>query len=213
MKITLDIPQEELAKLISPLVAEPRILLHGVTWEQYEAMIAAVGSRSRLRMTYIERTLEIMTISPEHEMIKTMIARLIYVYADEMNINVFSCGSATFRKEAAARGLEPDESYCIGTRKNTPDLAIEIVIISGGIDKLEVYKGLQVSEVWFWQEGKFLLYSMHGAVSDYESINRSKLFPDLDLELLADYIKPDEEPQAARAFRNAIRRSQSHQEN
>lgn len=55
---------------MTPAVAEPRIPLDAVTWEQYEALLAAMGDRPRLRLTYLAGTLEIMTISPEHEMLK-----------------------------------------------------------------------------------------------------------------------------------------------
>ena len=205
MKITLDIPEADLEKIISSAVAEPRIPLHSVTWEQYETLIATVGERPRLRMTYLEGTLEIMTISPEHEMLKKMIARLLEVYALEKDIDLYSCGSATFKSQAAARGLEPDESYCVGTRKEIPDLAIEVMITSGGINKLDVYKGLKVSEVWFWEAGNFSLYRLQESTNIYQPISRSELLP-LDLALLASYIKPAEEPSAVKEFRNAIRR-------
>ena len=204
MRVTLDIPSDQLARLVTPAVAEPRIPLDAVTWEQYEALLAAMGDRPRLRLTYLAGTLEIMTISPEHEMLKKMIARLVEIYALEKDIALFSSGSATYRKQAAARGLEPDESYCIGIRKEFPDLAIEVVIISGGIDKLEVYKGLNISEVWYWQDGKLTVHQLHSDRSEYVVIQRSALVPELDLELLAAHIRPEDEPQAVKAFRNAI---------
>lgn len=203
MRVTLDIPADELTRLVTPALAEPRIPLHGVTWEQYEAMVTAVGSRPRLRMTYLEGLLEIMTISAEHEMLKKMIARLIEVYALEKDIDLFSCGSATYRSAAAARGLEPDESYCVGTRKEFPDFAVEVVLTSGGLDKLKVYQGLGVLEVWFWQAGKLSVQKLHADA--YVSVPRSTLLLDLDLELLAEYIRPEDEPQAVKAFRNRIR--------
>lgn len=206
MKITLDIPQADLEKLISPAIAEPRISLGGVTWQQYESLIEVFGDRPRLRLSYLEETLEIMTNSPEHEMIKTLIGRLIETYALETDIDLYSCGSATYRREATARGLEPDESYCIGTRKETPDFAIEVVITSGGIDKLKIYKGLNVREVWFWQDGQFTLHRLIDSTAGYEPISRSQLLPELDLNLLAQYINPTEEPQMVRAYRQAIRR-------
>jgi Uma2 family endonuclease len=205
MRVTLDIPADELTRLVTPALAEPRIPLHGVTWEQYEAMVAAVGSRSRLRMTYLEGLLEIMTISAEHEMLKKKIARLIEVYALEKDIDLFSCGSATYRSAAAARGLEPDASYCVGTRKELPDFAIEVVLTSGGLDKLRVYQGLGIAEVWFWQEGKLMVQRLQADGDVYAPVARSVLLPDLDLDLLATYIRPEDEPQAVKAFRDIIR--------
>ncbi|WP_231662461.1 Uma2 family endonuclease [Pseudanabaena sp. 'Roaring Creek'] len=143
MKITLDIPQVELEKLIAPAIAEPRIALHDINWQQYQTFIDLFSGHQNLHLTYLKGALEIVTLSPEHEMLERMIARLIarllYVYADVMNIDLFSCGSATCKSELTARGLEPDESFCIGQRQELPDLAIEITVTSGGIDKLEVY--------------------------------------------------------------------------
>ncbi|UZQ53320.1 Uma2 family endonuclease [Trichothermofontia sichuanensis B231] len=197
-----------LTKPLDPL-SEARICLPHVNWQQYETLIAMFGDRPHLRLTYLEGNLEIMTISPGREMLKKMIARLIEVYALERDINLFSCGSATFRREAAARGLEPDESYCIGTRKELPDLAIEVVISSGSIGKLKVYQGLGVKEVWFWQDNRFSLYRLNDSSSDYDSIERSTFFPDLDFTLLATYIQPEAEPQAVKAFLQALRQQGS----
>jgi Uma2 family endonuclease len=205
MRVTLDIPADELTRLVTPVLAEPRISLHSVTWEQYEAMIAAVGSRSRLRMTYLEGLLELTTISAKHEMLKKMIARLIEIYALEKDIDLFSCGSATYCSAAAARGLEPDESYCVVTREEFPDFAIEVVLTSGDLDKLKVYQGLGIPEVWFWQDGKLVVQRLQADGDAYAPVSRSVLLPDLELDLLAEHIRPEDEPQAVKAFRNIIR--------
>ena len=127
-------------------------MLEGISWQQYNALVALfINQFPALRMTYLEGTLELMTTSPEHERLKKTIARLIEAFAEELDLDLNGYGSATFRKEAAARGLEPDECYCLGELHEVPDIALEIVITSGGLDKLEVYRGLGVQEVWFWQ--------------------------------------------------------------
>lgn len=199
-KITLDIPQTTLEQVL-----EPRIPLHDIPWSHYESCLTLFGNRPRLRLTYLSGTLEIMTISPEHEMLKTMIARLLYTYADERDIDLFSCGSATFRNAATQRGLEPDESFCLGQRKEFPDLALEVVLTSGGLDQLAVYQGLGVPEVWFWQDGSFRLYHLDATGTTYAAIPHSRLFPDLDLATLAQYVQPNTEPQAIRQFRRSLR--------
>ncbi len=193
--------------LVKPpdLLVESRIVLPNVSWQHYETLLTMFGDRPHLRMTYLEGNLEIMTISPEHEMLKKMIARLLEIYALEQDIALFSCGSATFRREASARGLEPDESYCIGSRKELPDLAIEVVLTSGSIDKLLVYSGLGVQEVWFWQTNQFSLYRLNTMTETYEPIQHSQFFPGLDLSLLATYVQPETEPQALKAFRAWVR--------
>src|SRR5262245_56776733 len=65
---------------------DQRVVLTGLSWKQYEGLIAAVGERPALRMTYLDGTLDIMTTSPEHELDKTLLARLIEAFADEREI-------------------------------------------------------------------------------------------------------------------------------
>lgn len=68
-----------------------------------------------------------------------MIARLLERYAEEVDIALHDYGSTMFRREAKARGLEPDECYCIGMLKELPDFAIEVNLTGGGVDKLAMY--------------------------------------------------------------------------
>jgi Uma2 family endonuclease len=204
MKITLDIPEVELERLIAPAIAEPRIALHNINWQQYQSFIEMFSGHQNHHLIYLKGTLEIVTLSPEHEMLKTLIARLLYVYADAINIDLFSCGSATCKSEVTARGLEPDESFCIGQRQEFPDLAIEITVTSGGIDKLEVYQGLGITEVWFYKNANFSLYRINSDRTGYNEIAQSQFFPNLDLNLMAAYIQPAREPEMVRAWRKLV---------
>jgi Uma2 family endonuclease len=70
----------------------------------------------------------------------------------------------------------------IGEKKENPDLAIEVNITSGSIDKLEKYKRFNITEVWFWENDKLFLYHLKNG--NYEQINQSQLLPDLDIDLL-----------------------------
>ncbi|MEM9276765.1 MAG: Uma2 family endonuclease [Cyanobacteria bacterium P01_F01_bin.143] len=131
---------------------EEKITLYNVTWEDYNSLVnLSMDKFPGLRMTFLEGTLEIMGTSSEHERLKKIIARLLEMYAVEKRITLNGYGNTTFRKEAKQRGLEPDECYCLGELRDVPYIAIEVAITSGGIDKLSVYQGLGVPEVWFWQ--------------------------------------------------------------
>ncbi|MGB3206340.1 MAG: Uma2 family endonuclease [Crinalium sp.] len=191
------IPQTE-----SHQIGEQRLILNNVTWEQYETLRATLDDFPGLRMTYLEGTLEIMTPSPEHEFDKTTIARLIEIYALEMDIDLSGYGSTTFRKQAKERGLEPDECYCFGQLKEFPDIALEVVISSGGIDKLDVYQGLQVPEVWFWKNNKFSLYRLRE--QGYELISHSEFLPELDFYVLAQYVRYPSQTHAVKAYRDTL---------
>ena len=192
------IPQAE-----SHQIGEQRLILNSVTWEQYETLRATLDDFPGLRMTYLEGTLEIMTPSPEHEFDKKTIARLIEIYALEMDIDLSGYGSTTFRKQAKERGLEPDECYCFGQLKEFPDIALEVVISSGGIDKLDVYQGLQVPEVWFWKNNQFSLYRLRQ--QGYELISHSEFLPELDFSILAQYVRYPSQTQAVKVYRDTLR--------
>ncbi|PSN10333.1 hypothetical protein C7293_28530 [filamentous cyanobacterium CCT1] len=184
---------------------ERRILLHGVSWSQYESLLDVLGDNfPTLRLSYLEGMLEIMTNSSEHEELKKMIGMLVEAYFQETRTRFHAGGSTTFRRAAKQRGLEPDECYCLGQKKEFPDLAIEVIITSGLINKLEIYRGLGVAEVWQWQAGQFLIYHLRS--QGYELTKTSELLPDLDMALLAQYVKPEEQFDAVMAFRDAIRR-------
>lgn len=118
---------------------EQRLILYGVNWQRYETLQATLNDFPGLRMFYLEGTLEIMSPSPEQEVDKTTIARLIEIHALERDIDLTGYGSTTFRKPAQERGLEPDECYCFGQLKEFPDIALEVIVSSGGIDKLSIY--------------------------------------------------------------------------
>jgi len=188
--------------------AEQRLVLEGVTWQQYEALVTLFMNQfPALRMTYLEGSLELMTTSPEHERLKTIIARLIEAFAEELDLDLNGYGSATFRQEAAARGLEPDECYCLGELQAVPDIALEIALTSGGIDKLKVYQGLGVKEVWFWEKQQLSLYGLTETGDTYEALERSQLLPKLDVALLASYVESSRQTQAVKAYRQALRES------
>jgi Uma2 family endonuclease len=88
---------------------EQRVIISSVTWQQYESLLTTLGDYPGLRLIYLTGTLEIFLPSPEHEMIKKVIARLLERYAEELDIPLHGYGSTTFRQAAKARGLEPDE--------------------------------------------------------------------------------------------------------
>ncbi|MEM9540221.1 MAG: Uma2 family endonuclease [Cyanobacteria bacterium P01_E01_bin.42] len=182
--------------------SEQRILLHEVSWEEY-LRLSDVFIDSFPRIHYLEGTLElIMSHSSEHERLKTIIARLLETYAMERRLELNGYGNTTFRRQVAQRGAEPDECYCLGVLGNVPDIVLEVVLTSGGIEKLSLYGGLGISEVWFWEEGEFRLYCWQGG--DYILRDRSVLLPDLDFSLLSQFVGYENQTEAAIAFRDAL---------
>ncbi len=193
-----------------PHTEEQRLIMSDVTWEQYSTLVNAyIDEYPSLRMTYLEGVLEIMTTSNEHERLKTIIARLLEMYFVEKRINLNGYGQTTFRKEAAQRGLEPDECYCLGELREVPDIAIEIALTSGVIDKLEVYRGLGIPEVWFWlpKQQQWKLYHLREELNQlkYENISRSEFLPELDFNLISQFIGTTNQTEAVIAYRDALK--------
>ena len=195
---------EVLFSEIAESLAEQRVRLEGVSWQQYESLVSTLGDDfPALRMSYLAGTLEIMTNSPLHEKLKKIVGMLVEAYLLETRTRFLAIGSATFREAAKQRGLEPDECYCIGEEKEFPDLAIEIVLSSGIVDKLAIYEGLGVAEVWEWETGAFTIHRLR--TGGYERIQTSELLPGCDIALLASFVKPDEQFDAVMSYRDALR--------
>ncbi|MGB5961753.1 MAG: Uma2 family endonuclease [Coleofasciculaceae cyanobacterium] len=183
-------------------ITEQRIILHGVSWQQYETLRKTLDGVSGTRMTYLNGTLEIMTPSPEHEDSKATIGTLLDIYLIQKQIRFYKCGSPTVTNQNTAKGKEPDESYSLGTKKALPDIAIEVIVSSGGLDVLSVYQGLGVPEVWLWKNNQLSIY--HLRPQGYEQISRSELLPELDLALLVKYLNYSDQYDAIIEFRNII---------
>jgi Uma2 family endonuclease len=184
--------------------ADQRVIIHGITWWQYEAFLAARGDRSGLRIYYLEGALELVSPSNNHERIKKQIARLVEAYADELGVDLTGVGSWTLKNPLAERGAEPDECYVLGVEIGTrPDIAIEVNWTRGGLDKLEIYRKLDVREVWVWEDYEIRVFSLRG--EQYEQIPKSELMPDVDMALLAKLGVQPNQPQAVRELRAIIR--------
>jgi Uma2 family endonuclease len=182
---------------------EARQMVSGVSWTGYEALLDELGDSLTYRVTYLDGVLELVSPSRRHERNKTMIGSLIEAYCQEKQIPYFPLGSTTFRKEKKRGGTEPDESYCIGSDKEFPDLAIEVVVTSGGVNKLEVYQRLGVGEVWFFQANRFEVYCLCG--DRYEQVSQSQILPNLDLNVLTQFAVAIDPLKAALAFREAVK--------
>jgi Uma2 family endonuclease len=193
-----DLEQETLDNLEK----EERFITSSVSWQQYEALLVKLEDNSYYRVTYLDEVLEIVSPSRRHERAKKRIGTLLEVYFEETNTEYFPLGSATLRRQEQRGGTEPDQSYCIGSEKEFPDLAVEVVFTSGGVDKLAVYKRLGVTEVWFWENARLSLYCLRG--NKYEPIPASELLPTLDIALLVEYIQHPNPLLAVKEFRQQI---------
>ena len=187
---------------------DQRVTLHGVSWSEYEALLAMRGESSGTRVTYLEGELELMTPSVDHEDIKKRLARLLEAYAEESGNDLEGFGSWTVRSEPKERGAEADECYVVGipeSRPERPDISIEVIWTSGGLNKLEVYRVLEVPEVWIWRDGFLRFHLLKGG--EYVVSPRSALLPGLDPALIARCMEAPSQTRAVATLRQALHQS------
>ena len=185
------------------------VLLPNATWADYQRVLSMRGDRSSPRIAYLEGVLEIMSPSGPHEILKSKIRQLVEVWCLEHGVEFSAYGSWTLKRKKEERGVEPDECYMFGGVRapKWPDLAIEVVWRSGGLDKLDIYRKLGVREVWFWRRGRLMVHALRG--SAYEQISSSELLPGIDLGELADHLDRPTDSQAIREYRARIRSRRS----
>jgi Uma2 family endonuclease len=183
--------------------ADSIVVLHDVTWEDYERVLEIRGDKSAPRINYLEGELEIMSPSKDHEQIKSFIGRLLEAWCIDRGIEMTPFGSWTLKERKQDRGAEADECYIFGTApRERPQLAIEVEWTRGSIDKLRIYEKLGVDEVWTWRKGVIQVYVLVG--EKFVKVERSRLLPDLDLGLLTSMLDRDTLTQAVRDFRRAL---------
>ncbi|WP_414625022.1 Uma2 family endonuclease [Calothrix sp. CCY 0018] len=182
---------------------EKRQMISGISWDSYETLLNQLGDSLEYRITYLDGVLEFVSPNRKHERNKTNIGSLIEAYCQEKRIRYFPLGSTTLRKSEKRGGTEPDESYCIGIEKEFPDIAIEVVVTSGGLDKLELYKRLGIKEVWFFKNNQFEIYCFRG--NSYEQVTKSEILPKINLIMLAYYVLANDPLEAALEWRERVR--------
>jgi Uma2 family endonuclease len=184
---------------------EQAMVIYGVSWKDYVILREALDTPG-LRMTYCEGVLELMSPSRNHELWKKTTARLLETYAFLLRLPLVGYGSTTFRNEAKERGVEPDECWRVGSLMKDgeiPDIVLEVIYASPILDKLHVYDGLEIPEVWLWKDGAFELYRRRGA-GGYDRIERSAFLPALDFTLVARFVTREDQDVALREFADAV---------
>ncbi len=180
---------------------EQRFTQTGVSWESFKAIQYGFVDSPGVRLFYYEGELEILSPSSEHEIVKGNIGYLLEDYMLNQGLDFVATGSFSQEKEAIA-SVQADESYCFGERKPIPDLAIEVVITSGGPSKLRRYKALGVQEVWFWENGEISIYQL--VSTDYQKASESQFIKGINVARLAQCAAIESRSQAVREFKQGM---------
>jgi Uma2 family endonuclease len=186
-------------ELIERLPESTTLILRNVSWEEYETLLEDVGVAPSLRIAFDQGTLQIMTLSPEHENTVSFFDRLIDRLSAKLRIRILSFGSNTIKRRDKLRGVEPDACYYVqsaallGPKRNLdftkdppPDIAVEIDVHHESLAKFSLYAGLGVRELWHFDGASLSMYRLEGR--QYVSISSSVALPMLDPTTLTRFL-------------------------
>ena len=195
-----------------------RVLLHDVSWQEFEAILEELGEARATRIAYSTGTLEIRMPLPEHEVNKEIIGDMVKILMEELEIDRQCFGSTTFKRKDMAQGIEPDQSFyiqnyalMIGKKRidltvdPPPDLAIEVDVTSK--TQLDAYETLGVPELWRYENGKLQINVLQDG--KYIESEVSPTFPNLPIvEAISQFVQQSitmGESPTLRAFRKWVR--------
>jgi Uma2 family endonuclease len=201
-----------------PVTMEPRqrFVLHCVSWEQYGKFLEAIGE-NHVRVTYDRGNIEFMSPQPIHEVYKLFFGRLFDAFLVELDIPMKPLGSTTFRRPEAEAGLEPDQCYYFSSAFRVrswwtfdlavdppPDLAIEIDNTTSCLDRMHVYAGLRIPEVWRFDGERLEVHRLQ-ADGAYQIVPRSVELPFVPLDDIPALLHQSMECQEDRALMRGLR--------
>lgn len=175
------------------------MILSGLTWKTYEALLQDLGSDRPTRITYDRGVLEIRMPGELHEIINRLLAKIITLLAMELGIEANDFGSTTLNREALDRGIEPDTCFYIqnaergqGIETKTsenlpPDLAIEVDIASSSANKMAIYQAMGVPEIWLYRQNCLSIQCLQDG--QYVDEANSRAFPMISAEQLNQWIE------------------------
>ena len=186
-------------EVVEQLPADSFITLRHITWDEYETLLDQVGEAAGLRISYNDGTLQIMTLSPEHESYARFFESLMTTIRLRLRLNIRSFGSSTMRKRKQAKGTEPDACFyvqsapLIGNRMRLdfatdppPDVAVEVDMHHGFVDKFPIYAALGVPEIWHYDGERLRIHLLKQ--DEYVSANESQALPPLTSNILTDFL-------------------------
>lgn len=157
--------------------------LAGMSWADYEKFDEP--EYPGYRVSYFNGVITLVSPSQNHEVIAEVINYLIVAYCKKINLPYYPMRSTRLINKPLA-GKEPDVSFSFSSKKNIPDLAIEVIFSSGSIDDLKKYQSIGVAEVWFWRDSEITFYQLEK--KGYVEIAQSVFLPNLAAKDLENFV-------------------------
>ena len=180
---------------MSLLLEQDHVVMHGVSWQTFQQLLADRGERCGVLLAYDRGTVELRVPSQEHEWVKTTLTQIVEAVAFARDLHYRSLGSTTFTREDLARGFEPDACFYLAhadaivpdrpldlTVDPPPDLVIEMDITRSSLDKLPIYVALGVPEVWRYADGAVEIWCL--TAEAYSVYDTSQALPGITADLV-----------------------------
>lgn len=175
------------------------IVWRDVSWNFYRAMLREFDERPS-RINYDRGTLEVMTLSLEHERYKSMLGLMVGLIALTFRLRVTHGGSSTLKRITKKKGLEADQCYWVANEPAVrgkkrinlsvdppPDLVIEIDVMHSVVNREKIYAALGVPEMWlFGRDAKLAAFALEQGA--WKPVEHSRSFPFLRVADLNPFI-------------------------
>ena len=200
------------------IIHESKVVLKGVSWPTFQALLADVGDDRAWRIAYDNGVLEIRRLYQEQEVPVIMLACFVNAIADELEIDVMHVGALLLEREDLSRAIEPDTCFYIQNEALVrsrdidletdppPDLAVESDYSNSSLNKFTIYAALGVPELWRYRRQTLEVYQL--VDGKYESVAQSVAFPFLPIAEIPGFIEQSRaigQRSAVRLFRTRIR--------
>ena len=179
---------------------QDRVLLPNVSWAAYTRLADDLGSGPRL--TYDHGWLEIEMPGWVHELIAALVGEIVIATLKRQRITYAPGKSTTWRQISASRGLQADECYYVQNVHRVadkldldlsvdppPDLAVEVEVESPLLDKVDVYRGLGVPELWRVRADGACEFFQLDAAGRYQPAAASAAVPPLTAAVVSQYVR------------------------
>jgi Uma2 family endonuclease len=168
--------------MVTQLPEGASVTFQHVSWDEYEELLERVGEAPGLRISYDNGSLQVMTISSEHEKYASFISSLVTVIRLRLRIDILGFGSATMRKRKRKKGNEPDGCFYVQTASlignriqldfetdPPPDIAVEIDVHHDSRSKFPIYAALGVPEIWRYDGRTMTIHHLAKDTTERES--------------------------------------------
>jgi Uma2 family endonuclease len=189
-----------LATPLSQIVLSPgsAMTVTGLTWPQYQLLLTELGEDRATRLAYHDGGLEVRMPGKLHEIVNRLLSKIVFALAEELGLEMVDLGSMTWNREDLDKGIEPDSCFYLQNAAQVqglnpdipsnlpPDLAIEVDIASGSVNKLPIYQALGVPELWVYREGKVQILDLRGP--QVQSVENSLAFVAVSCEQIQAWV-------------------------